>query len=216
MLCLENKKILLFDLDGTMADTERLHWTAYGALLKDYGICLTASHIQKYIGHSEKAIYDMITEDFGIEFDYDGFAENRLKKYLLLVRETNLRPYAWIEEIVRNFDGVMGIVSSQMPHVVEALLKFWDFEKYFPKGTVFCCHDGRYTKKGIYENVFSYFGIEPCAMENVVLFEDSRHYINEAKNLGMTVVGVEHTYNKGILKNCDTIYKPLFEDAKKA
>lgn len=205
MLNLENKKILLFDLDGTMADTEPLHWTAYNALLEDCGVHLTPENIRNYIGHSESAIYDMIKRDYGIDFDYQTFAGERLKKYLELVRKLNLRPRPFMEDILRSFKGKMGIVTSQMPHIVKELLKFWDYERFFPKAYVFCCHDGRFTKKGIYENVFSAFGIAPCDMGSVVLFEDSLHYINEAKKLGMTVVGVEHTYNKGTLINCDAI-----------
>src|SRR5262245_12022542 len=29
---------VLFDLDGTLADTERLHWRAYGQVLEDFGV----------------------------------------------------------------------------------------------------------------------------------------------------------------------------------
>lgn len=205
MLDLKHKKILLFDLDGTMADTEPLHWTAYNACLLDYGVHLTPENIRSYIGHSEKVIYDMIKRDYGIELDFEKFATARLCKYLELVKETNLMPRGFMDEILFAFEGAKGIVTSQMPHIVKALLKLWDYEKFFPEEHIFCCHDGRFTKKGIYENVFSVFGLEPCDMKNVVLFEDSAHYINEGKKLGMTVVGVEHTYNQGTLLNCDAI-----------
>ena len=205
MLDLKDKKILLFDLDGTMADTEPLHWMAYNALLKAYGVFLTPENIRNYIGHSEKAIYDMIKRDFGTELDYKKFAEERLSKYLELVEETNLMPRAFMDGILSSFEGAKGIVSSQMPHIVKALLRRWRYEKFFPESSIFCCHDGKYTKKGIYENVFSVFGTEPCSMDKVVLFEDSAHYINEAKKLGMTVIGIEHIYNKGTLLNCDAI-----------
>ena len=31
-------RAILFDLDGTLADTERIHWAAYSDVLGEYGV----------------------------------------------------------------------------------------------------------------------------------------------------------------------------------
>lgn len=49
-----NKKIMIFDLDGTIADTETFHWKAYNQLLKNkFNIELSMDNISKYIGNAE-------------------------------------------------------------------------------------------------------------------------------------------------------------------
>ena len=40
---------LLFDLDGTLCDTDRLHFGAYGTLLKDFGRSITLDHYKTRI-----------------------------------------------------------------------------------------------------------------------------------------------------------------------
>lgn len=203
---LNNKKGFIFDLDGTIADTETLHWDAYNILLAEYGVHLNNEHIRKYIGHSEAYIYQMIKQDFAIDFDEDDFIERRINIYLSLVVEKNLRPYPFIYEILESTNGANVIVTSQIPLVVNKLLTLWGLDKYFPANRRFCCHDGKYTKQEIYKNISAYLGYEHTLSPNeVVLLEDAQHYLTEGQRRGFTVIGVEHQFNRNRLKNCDAI-----------
>ncbi len=203
---LNDKKAFIFDLDGTIADTETLHWEAYNVLLAEHNVHLSNNDISRYIGNSEVRIYEMIKRDFGIDFDEDDFLERRIGIYLDLVEKKNLRPFPFIYDILKMSNGKNAIVTSQIPLVVNKLLTLWGLDDYFPANMRFCCHDGRYVKKEIYKSVGSYLGFNhPVSPRDVVLFEDSVHYIAEAKKLGITVVGVEHKFNRHTLKACDAI-----------
>lgn len=201
---LDNKKVFIFDLDGTIADTETLHWEAYASVLKQYGIKLSPEHIKKYIGHAETVIYRMIKEDFHIEFDDSEFMEKRISRYLSLVKETNLRPFEFIYEIFESHHATNVLVTSQIPSIVNDLLQLWGLTKYFVPDHIYCCHDGKYKKNEIYKNISRYSGINVKPSE-VVLFEDAMHYIKIAQQLGITTIGIEHRYNRGSLINCDAI-----------
>lgn len=75
-----NKKIMIFDLDGTIADTETFHWKAYNQLLKNkFNIELSMDNISRYIGNAEINIYSMIKKDYNIDFDDQEFLNERLK-----------------------------------------------------------------------------------------------------------------------------------------
>lgn len=202
-----NKKVAIFDLDGTIADTESLHWEAYNELLKPYGVTLQKEHIQKYIGHSEVQIYKMIQEDFNMHFDEEKFFEDRINKFLELVQKRDLKPFPFIVEFLKEHKDSLSfmLVTSQIPTVVNNLLSFWNFDEYFPSQYRFFCHDGVYKKPEIYRNVAKYIGIESITPDEVILFEDSPHYIQEARKLGISVVGIKHRYNTSTLTSCDAI-----------
>ena len=203
---LNNKKGFIFDLDGTIADTETLHWEAYNLLLKDYGVHLSNKHIQKYIGNSEMHIYQMIKADFSIDFNEEEFIQKRIEIYLDLVTQKNLLPYPFIKDILDNSKARNAIVTSQIPPVVEKLLSLWGLDQYFPREYRFCCHNGIYNKRDIYKNISTHLGFSHTLSPNeIVLFEDSQHYLTEGQRLGFATVGVEHRYNKNLLKNCDAV-----------
>ena len=203
---LNNKKCFIFDLDGTIADTETLHWEAYNVLLEELGVHLTNEYIQKYIGHSEISIYQMIKSDFDIDFNDEAFLQRRIEIYLDLVAQKKLSPYPFIYEILENLKVPSVIVTSQIPPVVNRLLELWGLDSYFPQEVRFCCHDGTYNKRDVYKNIGVYIGMNhTLSPGEIVLFEDSLHYLTEGQRLGFTTVGVEHKYNRNSLKNCDAI-----------
>lgn len=201
---LKGKKVFIFDLDGTLAETESLHWEAYNELLAQYNVHLTDEDIGRYIGHSEISIYGMIKRDFGISYDDETFLRNRIEKYLELVKKRKLKPFDFAFDLLKTPDVCRILVTSQIPPVVDQLLSYWGLADCF--AFRYCCHDGKYAKKQIYKQINDYIGDHaPVKPEEVVLFEDSAHYIAQAKQCGITAIGVEHKFNREKLNACDAI-----------
>lgn len=154
-------------------------------------------------GIGERSI---IKEDFSIDFNDEEFIQQRIEIYLDLVERKNLLPYPFIYEILENSKARNAIVTSQIPPVVDRLLTMWNLDQYFPRELRFCCHDGIYNKRDVYNNISTYLGLDhTLSPSEVVLFEDSLHYLTEGQRIGFTTVGVEHQYNRNLLKNCDAI-----------
>jgi beta-phosphoglucomutase len=62
-----NPGALLFDLDGTLCDTDRLHYGAYGTLLQDFGRSITLDHYKTHImGAPNDAIMRAMFPDLDI------------------------------------------------------------------------------------------------------------------------------------------------------
>ena len=201
---LKGKKVFIFDLDGTLAETESLHWEAYNELLAQYDVHLTDEAIGRYIGHSEVQIYEMIKRDYGISFNDEIFLRTRIEKYLQLVKKRKLKPFDFAFDLLKTQNVCKILVTSQIPPVVERLLSHWGLEDSF--AYQYCCHDGTYTKKEIYKNINRYIGdYAPVQQDEVILFEDSAHYIAQAKNYGITAIGIEHKFNQNKLHSCDAI-----------
>ena len=204
---IKNKNILVFDFDGTIADTESLHWKAYNELLKEYNVRLMPKDIHKYIGHPEIQIYSMIKEDFLIDFDDEEFLKERLKIYLRLVEKENLQPYQFIKDIFNEYqkEHKYILITSQMPNIVEYSFRKWEIDKYFDLNNCFFCNDGKIRKNEIYKDISKYLKIDNIGYNDIDVFEDSEYYLSQAKDLKMTTIGIEHQYNIGKIKSCDLL-----------
>ena len=194
---LENKKILLFDLDGTIANTEPYHWKTYNLLLKDFNVELKKENIVKYIGHEEFSIYELIKKDFGIEFDNQRFLKTRLNAYMELISKENLRPYKIIEQIICEHNSDKYILSSQRENIIRELLKKWGLLDNF-KG-IYSVPDSKVTKKEVI-NSPERFNV---SNNKVVLFEDCDKYLKYAKENDILSVGVKNKYTT--IENCNIL-----------
>ena len=205
---IKNAGLFIFDLDGTIADTETLHWEAYNILMqRKFKIQLKDQDIKRYIGNSEISIYKMIEKDYHIDINEQEFLRERLKIYLQLVEDRNLQPFKWVRDFQETLDDVpVLLLTSQVPEVVDTLLSSWQLDKLIPKEWRISAHNGRITKSEVFENPFVYIpNSAEIKSSHVVVFEDSEHVANLASSFGHTVIGIAHQYNKDTLKHCDLI-----------
>jgi len=198
---LDGKKIFVFDFDGTIINSEPLHWTAHKECLKDYGVTITSDDIKRYIGTTDKYIYSTIKNEFKLNYDVEKMILKKVEKFLELAEEKNIKPFKYFEEILGNYENVsFNILSSQHMEILEKFLEKWGIRKRFD--TIISVSDTGIDKKEVYKNTFKYY---KCNQEDVVLFEDSMKCLELAKKEGINTVGIEMEYNEGKLKNCDYI-----------
>ena len=71
---LSEKKLFIFDLDGTATDTEPFHYEAYRQTVEEFcpGHTVTKEEfLQNYVGHPETEIYSLLKKNKNVAFD-DG------------------------------------------------------------------------------------------------------------------------------------------------
>lgn len=206
---LSGREAFIFDLDGTIADTEVFHWKAYNVLLSSYGVKLKNEDIKKYIGNTESLIYEMIKKDFKIEFSNEEFLMKRLDLYFKFLEEEGLKPFLYFTEMLHIYPNAKYLMlTSQKEEVAEKLLKYWNLTSRFEK--VLSVSNTAFNKKDVIRNVNKYFNVNK---KNIVFFEDVDQYLEVAENEGITAIGVQQTYNEGLLVNCSAIIKGYFEDS---
>lgn len=76
-----NKKIkgVLFDMDGTMFDTETMSIYGWEVTAKKYGITMTRDFMIGCMGLVSNAIRERFYDRYGRSFDYDKFRSDKLK-----------------------------------------------------------------------------------------------------------------------------------------
>jgi HAD superfamily hydrolase (TIGR01509 family) len=81
-------KAVVFDMDGTMFDTETLTLRAWEDIGEKIGYNITKATITKSIGLNEQKTRKIFAEEFGNDFDYDSF-KKQYKDYLEQYIEEN-------------------------------------------------------------------------------------------------------------------------------
>jgi len=189
---IQNSKVIVFDFDGTIADTEPYSWIAHNKALEKYNIQLTEKDIKKYIGNNDKIIFANIERDFNIKLNFETHFKERLNFYLTSVMESDLQPFEFIKEILKTFsDKTFYILSSNNENIIRSILNKWNMESKFEK--VYSMLDLNLNKEHCIQNSQEFFKVPASKL---ILFEDSTKTINMAKTYNAKTVLIENDINK--------------------
>lgn len=194
----ERNGLFLFDVDGTLAETESLHWEAYNIILSRQGIYLKHEDILRYIGNPEIKIYQMIREDYGAIIDDISFMKERISIFLELVKSRDLQLFEYVKPLLRHYSSVsMALVTSQRPEVVDILMEKWGLADRFPPSARISCSEGNISKSTVYSNPWDFLPeFEPTDL-GIVVFEDASHALKAAQDAGLGTIGIENIFNRG-------------------
>ena len=83
-------RALIFDCDGTLADSMPLHWRAWDAVCKRNGIELPEERFYKLGGVPSQKILAMLKQEQGLAFDPAEISRQKEEAYLPLMAEVEL------------------------------------------------------------------------------------------------------------------------------
>ena len=83
-------RALIFDCDGTLADSMPLHWRAWDAVCKRNGIELPEERFYKLGGVPSQKILAMLKQEQGLSFDPAEISSQKEEAYLPLMAEVEL------------------------------------------------------------------------------------------------------------------------------
>lgn len=200
---IQDKKLLIFDFDGTIANTEQFSWAAHKELLSKRNVSLTEQSFKKYIGSPSSQILEMIKKDFECDFDSAEYIERHNEVYRELILNSDLMPNTAIEYLLKEERGKrIVLLTCNTLFNVFPILEKWGLTELFDEFT--SVSDNGITKTDYFNCIPKRWGLD---YSDVVIFEDSVEVLSEAKSRRITTIGVEHFYNRGNLKDCDLIIK---------
>ncbi len=85
---------LLWDIDGTLADSEPVHRRSFLDACGALGINLPEDFHDSLVGQSEEAIYKVLRHRFGLGLGYESWAAQRHAAYLARIDEVTFIPLA--------------------------------------------------------------------------------------------------------------------------
>lgn len=190
---LDEKELFIFDLDGTVCDTEPCHHEAYVRTIES----LCPGHtippeefLSCYVGHSETEIYSLLKKNKGIEFDDDLFFRKRIENLFDIVKERSLDCAPFYRQLEKMYpDRQFIALTSQRVSVLDRFRELIDYGKIKEFISV---ADKPYSKKDILKDTERYLGVP---QSRCVIFEDFAPTMHAAMENGVYAVGVCHDFN---------------------
>ena len=185
---------LIFDLDGTLVNTEMLHFKAWKEALLQNGVKdFTLEDFLRYVGTSnEKVANDYIQSD-GITKSQIELITEKQTLYMNLIPEVELCTGA--REILERFHGKMSLAVASSSHEkeVRAILNTHDLLSFFQVILGGDMVQKRKPDPEIYLKAQALLGKMPseCAA-----FEDSGPGLNAAKNAGIKAIVVPNEFTR--------------------
>ena len=179
----------IFDLDGTLVDSEPNYYEADRRLLAAYGVTLTPAMKRRYVGVSNLAMAEDVRERFGIAENAATLVERKMAIYRELARaDTPVFPE--ISALVRALAGrglPLAVASGSPADVVATILGNTGLAEYF--GVVVSADEAGRPKPdpAVFTEAARRLGTEA---DRCVVFEDSAIGVEAALRAGMRCVAI--------------------------
>lgn len=187
LLKLDRYRALLFDCDGTIADSMDAHLEAFNVALGKQGGFITAEENQRYAGQPTQKIVAQLNELRGTDIDGERIADEKEKAFL--ARLDRVGPIAAVAEIIAAFHGMvpMAVVSGGGRNAVLRTLDQLKMKEILP--VVVGAEDYEHGKPApdAFLMAARKLGVKPA---DCLVFEDADLGIQAAKAAGMGYIHV--------------------------
>ncbi len=185
---------MIFDLDGTLLDTEPLYTEATQKLLAPYGHTFTLELKKRCMGRDSKISAQIVIDEFGLPMTIDEYISGR-EVYLIELFETSpdITGAAEFINTLAQCSVPIGLATSSHKHLCDIKLskKIWkrDFQAII-------CGDNEAVIEGKpAPDIFLACAKQiQVAADNCIAFEDSPTGIAAARSAGMKVVAINSPY----------------------
>ena len=128
---LTQPKGLIFDCDGTLADTMPLHWRAWQVITTRHKLHLPEARFYELGGVPSRDILKMLSQEQGIPLDHLAVAREKESEYLPLVAQ--IEPIKVVVAIVRENHGKvpLAVASGGTHKIIELVLGHLGIRKFF-------------------------------------------------------------------------------------
>jgi len=124
-------KGLIFDCDGTLADTMPLHWRAWQVITTRHKLHLPEQRFYALGGVPSRDILKMLGQEQGIALDHLAVAREKEAEYLPLLPQ--VEPIAVVVAIVRENHGrlPLAVASGGTRRIIELVLSHLGILEFF-------------------------------------------------------------------------------------
>jgi HAD superfamily hydrolase (TIGR01509 family) len=197
-------KAVFFDMDGTIADSEKIVWSVTRDYMAKLGVFLTLEEEKALYGLIWKESIKKILEDHGLE--YKQSIKNTIKERYVrhLRKEVVAVPFIYelLDDVNKNYR--VGLATNSRSREVDIIFNRLGFDPYFNIKLARNHIKNVKPHPEIYLKGASIFGVKPS---ECVVFEDSIVGITAAKSAGMKCIAIINTYPEEDLKTADYLIK---------
>lgn len=193
---------IVFDFDGVIADSERLHLRAYQDVMAPKGVTLSdESYYERYLGYDDVGVFKALGKDFGLTLDdghVDTLIQEKGRRYDALVAAGEI-VFPGAADFIRTAAAAVpiAIASGAITHEIEEVLQRAGLRQLFP--VIVGADQTERSKPNPDPYLAAFAGL--CAHTGrqlepwrSVAIEDSKWGLMAAKGADLRLVGVATTY----------------------
>ena len=178
---------LIFDLDGTLADTMPTHFAAWSKSMAAHGIEFSEDRFYALGGVPTPVIIDLLASEQGKILDSTVLAEAKEELFLELLKD--VQPVVPVKLIAELHRGLMplAVATGSLKWVAEKILKTLGIREWFT--AVVGADDIVHPKPApdTYLKAAELIGVDPTRCH---AFEDTELGLQAARNAGMDVIDI--------------------------
>ncbi len=186
-------KALIFDLDGTLADTMPLHMEAWKKACRNYGMDMSSEFLRSFTGSPGINIARTIIKEYSKEGVIDPYDIVSGKRKLFNDMQHRVKEVTPVAGIVRKYHGIIPLaVGTGGPRdTVMRTLELIGMKDYFSH---IVTADDVKNHKPDPETFLKCAGLLEVAPSDIIVFEDGDLGIKAAASAGMQAVDVRGWY----------------------
>jgi beta-phosphoglucomutase family hydrolase len=178
---------LIFDCDGTLADSMPLHWRAWQAVTSRHGLTFEEERFYSLGGVPSRDILAMLNREQGLNLDPHALAREKEAEYLPLIAQ--VEPVNAVVGIAREHHGKlrMAVASGGTKRIILQVLDHLDIRRLFD--AVVTSEDVQRQKPApdIFLEAARQLGVPP---KNCRAYEDTDLGMDAIRAAGMEAVDV--------------------------
>jgi beta-phosphoglucomutase family hydrolase len=207
---------VLFDLDGTLIDSEENYYLADKKILEGYDITFSIKDKERYIGTGNLSMMRDLKERFGISESAESLAERKNGIYLEIA-EKNTRIYPEMKRFVEMLaeKGIsIAIASGSSPLIIERLTRAVGLDRLFK--VMISAEEVAHGKPepDVFLEAARRLGATP---ERCVVVEDSRYGVEAAVRASMRCIAIPYLVKKPLAEwfyKADLLFENGMEEFK--
>jgi|SRR5690554_343607 len=206
-------KLIIFDMDGLMFDTEKISFRVWKEVLDRYNYRFDFSIFSKMLGSNLSRIKDICITEYGIDFPFDLIVEERYALTNQIIKKDGIPIKEGLRELLEFLKPLKikkAVATSSSRYRVNMFFAKTDLYKYYD---YILCGDEVSKSKPDPEIFLKVAHKLKCDVKNTIVLEDSEVGITAAYKGGMIpfLIPDMKKPNKETLDKCCQYFTSLLE-----
>ncbi|MFB6115930.1 MAG: HAD family hydrolase [Candidatus Nanosalina sp.] len=177
---------VIFDMDGVLSDTQKLHAQAQSKILEEYNVEMPPEEItRRYAGKPPGTLF---REESPASDPMEAYGKKQNVLYELVEKE-GVEPIEGSQQLVRKLDGNyrLGVASSSEPDFIEKVVDSLGLSEYFEVIKSASEVSNGKPAPDVFLETADELGVHP---EDCLVIEDGRSGMKGATEAGMVCIGL--------------------------